>query len=96
MRIFDAHIEPLYNINMDTSQQISQKRKPVNLTIREDIYAEAKKLKINASKAAEAGIYDAVKKAKEQAWLEENRNAIQAHNERIEREGVLIPPVWMK
>ncbi|PSJ15721.1 type II toxin-antitoxin system CcdA family antitoxin [Nitrosomonas supralitoralis] len=38
------------------------KRRPVNLTIREDLMQNAKSLNLNTSKAAEAGIEDAIKK----------------------------------
>ena len=73
-----------------------RKRRKVSLTIREDVMDSARELSINASKAAEAGIAAAVKKAREQAWLEENREAIRAHNERIEREGMLYTPEWAR
>lgn len=70
------------------------KRRPVNLTIREDILKDAKDLKLNTSKAAEYGIAQAIKEAREQAWLKENKAAIAAHNARIEENGVLLPPSW--
>lgn len=73
-----------------------RKRCKVSLTIREDVMASARELSINASQAAEAGIAAAVKTAREQAWLEENREAIRAHNERIEREGMLYTPQWAR
>ncbi len=73
------------------------KRRPVNLTIREDVIASAKALGLNASKVAEAGIIEAVRKAKEQAWLEENQSAIYARNARIEKEGMILPPPrWLE
>ncbi len=71
------------------------RRKRVNLTVREDVMKEAKELGLNASKAAEAGIEAAVREEKGRRWLEENREAIKAHNRRIEREGVLLPPAWL-
>lgn len=71
------------------------KRKPINLTIREDILNEAKALEVNASRAAEAGIYEAIKFAKEQQWLEENRKAIIDYNEQIAKHGTRIKPMWM-
>lgn len=71
------------------------RRKRVNLTVREDVMKEAKELGLNASKAAEAGIESAVREEKGRRWLEENREAIKAHNRRIEREGVLLPPAWL-
>lgn len=72
------------------------KRRKVSLTIREDVMDSARELSINASQAAEAGIAAAVKKAREQAWLEENREAIRAYNDRIEREGMFFTPDWAK
>ena len=59
------------------------------------VMKEAKELGLNASKAAEAGIEAAVREEKGRRWLEENREAIKAHNRRIEREGVLLPPAWL-
>ena len=70
-------------------------KKRVNLTIRSDLMQDAKTLHLNASEAAEAGIAAAVKKAKEEQWLEENKGAIAAYNARIEKEGLLIRPYWM-
>ena len=50
---------------------------------------------INASEAAEAGIVGAIKTPREKAWREENKKWIAAHNERVAREGVLLPVRWM-
>jgi antitoxin CcdA len=72
------------------------KRRRINLTIREDVISDARRLSINVSQAAEAGIAAAVRTAQESAWLEENSEAIKAHNERIDREGVLITPDWAR
>lgn len=68
------------------------KRKAINLTIREDVIKMAKALNINTSKAAEDGI----KKAMEEEWLKDNMQAIIASNERIETNGLLIKPLWLK
>jgi antitoxin CcdA len=76
------------------SEQSLSKRRPVNLTIREDVLIEAKSFKLNASKAAEAGIINAVKEAKSKEWLETNKQALQAHNKRIAEEGTLLKPKW--
>lgn len=77
-----------------SSGQDSFKRRAVNLTIREDILRDAKELQLNASKAAERGIYNAIREARAQAWLEENKTAIMAHNQRVEEEGTLLTPSW--
>lgn len=72
------------------------KERPVSLTVRADLLSEAKALNLNASRAAEEGIELAVKKAKEDAWLLENRDAIAAHNERIAEHGTLLKPIWLR
>lgn len=70
------------------------KRRPVNLTIREDILREAKELNLNTSKAAEYGIVQAINEARAHAWLEENKHALSAHNKRVEESGTLLTPRW--
>jgi antitoxin CcdA len=77
-----------------TTRQQNSKRRPINLTIREDILSEAKALKLNASKAAEAGIEAAIKQAREENWLVENRDRIAAHNQRVAESGPLLVPDW--
>ena len=70
------------------------KRRAANLTIRADLLQQAKSLGLNTSRAAEAGIAAAVKTARERQWLEENKDAIAAYNERIEKQGLLLTPYW--
>lgn len=77
-----------------SSEQEASKRRPINLTIREDVLNEAKSLKLNASKAAETGIINAVREARAQEWIDTNKSAIQAHNKRIAKEGTLLKPTW--
>ncbi len=72
----------------------TSKRRPINLTIREDVLKDAKELNLNASKAAEHGIVQAIKDARAQAWLEENKHALSAHNKRVEENGTLLTPSW--
>lgn len=73
----------------------SARRKPVNVSLPTDLVAEARKLKINTSRAAETGIADAVRKAREEAWKKENRQAIEEHNARIAKHGTYIRPRWL-
>jgi antitoxin CcdA len=80
---------------MHISKQNVSKRRPVNLTIREDLLENAKALNLNTSKAAEAGIEDAIKKIQASKWLESNKEAILAHNLRVEKEGTLLKPDWI-
>ncbi|WP_417478380.1 type II toxin-antitoxin system CcdA family antitoxin [Maricaulis sp.] len=69
-------------------------RQRVNLTVREDVMSEAQALGINISRAAEVGIEAALKAEQSRRWLEENAEAIRAHNERVEREGMALPTPW--
>lgn len=78
-----------------TSHQETAKRRPVNLTVREDILDEAKALQLNASKAAEEGIINAIKDARAREWLESNKLALKAHNSRVEKLGTLLTPNWV-
>lgn len=72
------------------------RRRGVNLTIPEDVIAEAKALKLNASQAAEAGIRAAIARAREEEWRREAAPAIEAHNERILSRGTHLKPLWAR
>ena len=73
------------------------KRRPLNVSVREDLIEAAKGLKLNTSKAAEAGIAEAVRRAREAAWKEQNRAAIDAHNARVDEQGpfLALRPSWL-
>ncbi len=77
---------------MEKEHKEATKRIAVNLTISEHIVNQAKELGMNASRAAEEGIWLAVKKAKEEQWLEENKLAIEAQERYIENHGVPLRP----
>jgi len=62
-------------------------KKATNVTINSDLLQKAKSYKINISKNFEAYLAEVVKKREEQQWLEENREAIDAQNERMEKYG---------
>jgi antitoxin CcdA len=79
-----------------TDQSEKSKRRSVNLTIRQDVIAAAKALDLNVSQAAEAGAVEAIRQARTRAWREDNRVAIDAHNDRVEKSGVLLTPEWAK
>lgn len=63
-------------------------RKAANLSIDAALLAEAKALSVNVSRAAEAGIAEAVRKEKERAWKEENREAIAQWSQWVEENGL--------
>jgi len=76
-----------------TNQRPSRRRR-VNLTIRKDVMETVKTLRLNASKAAESGIIQAIREAQEHQWRTRNGDAINQHNERIEQDGPLLRPGW--
>jgi len=62
-------------------------KKATNVTINSDLLQKAKSYKINISKNFEAYLAEVVRKREEQQWLEDNREAIDAQNERMEKYG---------
>ncbi|WP_439124075.1 type II toxin-antitoxin system CcdA family antitoxin [Marivita sp.] len=63
-------------------------RKSTSLSLDADLIARAKNAGVNLSRAAEAGIEDEVRKTEAARWAEENREAIEAYNRRIEQDGL--------
>ena len=63
-------------------------RRPTNLSIDTHLMKDAKDLDINASRAAEAGIAEAVAAEKARRWKLENRAAIESWNEYVEEHGI--------
>lgn len=55
-------------------------RKATNLTLNHSLLADAKCFNVNLSRAAEDGIRNAVRQAKELQWKEENRAALESSN----------------
>ena len=65
-------------------------RRPANVTMRASLLTEAKQLGINISEACEAGLSERVAQVRRQRWLEENREAIDNYNARIDRDGLTL------
>ncbi len=63
-------------------------KKATNLTLSENLIAEAKALKINLSQAAEMGLAKAVSAEKARIWKEENAEAIESSNEWVRKNGI--------
>ena len=59
-----------------------------NLSLRADLVQRAKSLKINLSSVVEAALESEIRTREQQAWLNENRDAIRAYNDRVRRDGV--------
>jgi antitoxin CcdA len=63
-------------------------RKATNVSINEALLSEAKALKINVSKAAEAGLLIALAEKRSELWLAENRAALESSNSYVEQNGL--------
>lgn len=60
----------------------------VNLSVSAVLLREARAAKLNLSQFLEHGLSEHLKRRRAEKWAEENREAIKAHNERIQREGL--------
>jgi antitoxin CcdA len=69
---------------------VPESRETAKLEIDARLLAEARRRGIDASRAAEAGIADAMRRAQTdaEAWREENREAIESWNAYVERNGL--------
>ncbi|OIP99216.1 MAG: acetoacetyl-CoA synthase [Zetaproteobacteria bacterium CG2_30_46_52] len=73
-------MQPVYDINAQ--------KKATNLSLNSDLLEQAKALKINLSATLEKSLAEEVRKQKAQAWLAENKQAIEEYNKRIEESGL--------
>ena len=63
-------------------------KKPTNLSLNSDLLRQARDLRVNLSKTLERCLAQLLHDEKRRAWREENREAIEAYNRRIEERGV--------
>lgn len=63
-------------------------KKATNVSLAENLLAEAKELRINVSQAAESGVAKAVAQKRAEIWLKENWEAIQSSNDYVEKHGL--------
>ncbi|MCX7154341.1 MAG: type II toxin-antitoxin system CcdA family antitoxin [Proteobacteria bacterium] len=65
-----------------------QRKKATNLSIDGGLIDQARRFKLNLSQVLEAGLVDAVRRHECAQWLEQNRVALEAYNEHVEKHGV--------
>jgi antitoxin CcdA len=63
-------------------------KKSANLSINSDLLRQAKGFHINLSQALEQRLIEMLLKEKRRRWRDENRDAIEAYNHRVEANGV--------
>lgn len=69
----------------------SKRKKAVNLSIDAELLADAKEAGTNLSAVLE----QALRMQRERKWREDNREAIEANNAQLEREGMWYTPDWL-
>ena len=62
-------------------------KKPTNVTINSDLLLKAKELKINLSATLEAALSELVNARQRELWKHENKVAIEAYNQLVEKHG---------
>jgi antitoxin CcdA len=59
-----------------------------NVSIRRDLLEAARASKINLSATLEQALIEKLRKAQQRQWQEENREAIAAYNQHVEKHGL--------
>jgi antitoxin CcdA len=73
----------------------SARKVATNVSIRAEVVREAKALGVNLSAVCEAAVVEAVRRGKQEAWLAENRAAIESYNAKVAGDGVFSDS-WRK
>ena len=63
-------------------------KRATNVSVRRDLLDAAREAGINLSATLERALTDELAEAKRKKWREENRSAIAAYNEHVEKHGV--------
>jgi antitoxin CcdA len=63
-------------------------KKAVNVSVNSDLLRQARELGINLSQTLEQSLSDAVRHQRGRAWVEENREAIEARNRWVGENGL--------
>ena len=69
-------------------QSTKPQKKPTNVSINQQLLAEARALEVNISRAAEAGLAHAIADRRAELWLAENRAALDSSNTYFEKHGL--------
>jgi antitoxin CcdA len=63
-------------------------KKSVNLSLRADLLAKAKRAKINLSAVLDRAVSQELAQLERARWLEENKEGFKAYNDRVEKYGL--------
>ncbi len=73
---------------MTTTYDTRAPKRPANLSINGDLLAKARALDINLSATLEQALAVALREKQRDRWLAENKAAIAAYNDHVEKHGV--------
>lgn len=71
-----------------TFYDTSAPKKPTNVSINRDLLQQAKEHQINLSQALELRLAELLREQRQQQWLQENQEAVEAYNRRVETNGL--------
>ena len=74
-------------MRMKITDKRRARKKAANLTVDAELLDRARRSKLNLSKVFEQGLLRALREQERRDWLVNNRAAIDAYNEHIERDG---------
>ncbi len=63
-------------------------KKPTNLSINSDLLSKARELKINLSGTLEGALVKQLRQAERESWRRENKEAIEALNNLVDKNGL--------
>lgn len=72
-------MQPIYDVEAP--------KKPTNLSLNSDLLKKSKALNINLSATLEQALRDKLAQVESDVWLKENKNAIKAYNEFVDKHG---------
>ena len=70
------------------ASRATKPRRATNVSLPAELIDEARRLSINISQACEQGLEQQVKQSRADAWIEENRAAIDYWNSYVEEHGL--------
>lgn len=74
----------------------ASRKKAVNLSIDADLVAEAREAGTNLSAVLETALKEQLRELRRKRWLEDNREALEAGNAQLERDGMWYTPDWLR
>ena len=73
---------------MQLAYNLHAPKRPANLSVNGDLLSKAKALDINLSATLELALVAALREKQRAQWLAENKTAIDAYNDHVEKHGV--------